>query len=379
MTPDWRIRAERLAETLADDGASTDPRWAEALRTVPRHVFVPEFFEQTTDGSGWERVDPTTDPERWADAVHADRSLVTELRSSPTVLDGHPIPSSSSTPPSLMVRMLELLDVTEGDRVLEIGTGTGWNAALLSSVVGAARVTTVELQPDLASIARERLAAIGLHPTVVTGDGGDGAPDGAPYDRIIATCGVSRVPGAWVSQLAAGGRIVADLRSESSSSLVALDALDHDHVAGHLVGRPGLFMWMRPTVDHPLLDPARATPDTRAGERTGPRESVVDPRDLDAPGLRTLIGIACPELEVPPVPGQPISDGAGSWARLDGSAVTQGGPRRPWDRIEAVARIWRQLGTPGTERFGVTVDSAGTHRFWLDRPTDELPAEVGDI
>jgi protein-L-isoaspartate(D-aspartate) O-methyltransferase len=374
---DWRPRAERLAEELSRAGALTDPRWADALRAVPRHVFVPQFHELSSDG-GWEVVSASSDPARWAERIYSDRSLVTVLASTPGLLDGHPVPISSSTMPSLMVRMQELLDVKAGMNVVEIGTGTGYNAALLCELLGAERVTTVELHPGVAADARERLSSIGLHPTVVVGDGRAGAPLAAPYDRLIATCGADRVPGTWVSQLTEGGRIVVDLCSESSSGLAVLDKTDPARVSGRFVGRSGHFMWMRPDLDYPFRDPRLAAPVPAGDDRATVRDVTVHPAELDEPGLRTLIGIALPEVQIPSTHVRSLHVGDGSWARLsdDGDTVTEGGPHQLWNRLEHLTDLWRQLGSPETNRYGVDVDTSGRHVFWLDQRSAPLPYEI---
>jgi protein-L-isoaspartate O-methyltransferase len=373
---DWQRRAARLAEELSSDGALTDPRWADALRAVPRHVFVPQFYEQSPDG--WDTVSASNDPTRWADTVYSDRSLVTMLASTPGLLDGHPVPISSSTMPSLMVRMLQLLDVKGGMNVVEIGTGTGYNAALLCELVGAERVTTVELHPGVAAAARDRLSALDPRPTVVVGDGREGAPCGAPYDRLIATCGADRIPGAWVSQLAEGGRIVVDLRSESSSGLVVLDKTNLDRVSGRFVGLPGHFMWMRPDLDYPFRDPRLAAAVPARDERTTVRDVAVHPDELDESGLRTLIGIALPEVEMFSTRVRSLHAGDGSWVKLadNGDTVAQGGPRQLWNQVEFLAGLWQQLGSPRTDRYGVDVDTSGRYVFWLDQPSAPLPDEV---
>ena len=89
--------------------------------------------------------------------------------------------------------MLEALEVTDGCRVLEIGTGSGYNAALLCERLGSEHVTSVHIDPDLVALARERLAANGYTPTLAA-DGADGYPRSALYDRIIATCSVPAIP-----------------------------------------------------------------------------------------------------------------------------------------------------------------------------------------
>jgi predicted O-methyltransferase YrrM len=118
--------------------------------------------------------------------------------------------SSSSTLPSLMLTMLEAMDVTDNCRVLEIGTGSGYNAALLCERLGGEHVTSVDIDPELVELARERLATNGYTPTLAAVDGADGYPKGAPYDRIIATCSVPAIPPACLTQAAPGGVIMAD-------------------------------------------------------------------------------------------------------------------------------------------------------------------------
>jgi SAM-dependent methyltransferase len=93
------------------------------------------------------------------------------------------VSTSSSTMPSLMARMLEALDVRDGHRVLEIGTGTGYNAALLCHRLGPRNVVSIDIDPTLVAAARSRLADLGYHPTLVAGDGTTGAVQHGPYDR----------------------------------------------------------------------------------------------------------------------------------------------------------------------------------------------------
>ena len=102
---------------------------------------------------------------------------------------------SSSTKPDLMIRMLEALDVTDGMRVLEIGTGTGYNAALLAHRLEPEQVITMEIDPQVAAQARRALSDIGCGAvTVITGDGELGYPPGAPYDRVICTAACENIP-----------------------------------------------------------------------------------------------------------------------------------------------------------------------------------------
>src|SRR5262249_12648785 len=147
----------------------------------------------------------------WLDQVYADRVLVTQLDDDPTrwqvARETGPVfgvPTSSSSQPAIMAVMLAILDVAVGHRGLEIGTGTGYNAALLAHRLGSGNVHTVDIDPDLVESARKRLAYCGFTPTCVAGDGSAGHPAGALYDRVLATCAVARIPQAWLTQTVPG-------------------------------------------------------------------------------------------------------------------------------------------------------------------------------
>jgi protein-L-isoaspartate O-methyltransferase len=146
---------------------------------------VPRAYEQDNTGA-WIEFDTTDMAER----VYSPETLVTALETVGT----YQICISSSTKPDLMVRMLETLDVHDGHRVLEIGTGTGYNAALLAHRLGDGRVFSIDVGAEFVDLARQRLATAGFHPTLVSGDGVHGLAEHAPYDRIIATCSVPAVP-----------------------------------------------------------------------------------------------------------------------------------------------------------------------------------------
>lgn len=143
--------------------------------------------------------------------MYRDASIVTQH-------DAHGMPTSSSSQPAIMAQMLERLDVREGQRVLEIGAGTGYNAALLATLVGArGRVVSVELDPRTAGAARKALAAASYRARVVTGDGREGVP-GAPYDRIMVTASTDEICRPWIEQLAEGGLLEAPLRLKDDAA-----------------------------------------------------------------------------------------------------------------------------------------------------------------
>ena len=191
-TVSWATRASALAAQLdAERGAGgvvLDPAWRHAFAVTPRHHFVPRILN---DGTVIGRGDPG-----WLDAVYANEALATQSR--PCDTSGRAIPSSSSSKPTVMARMLARLAVRPGHRVLEIGTGTGYNAALLAHRLGDQAVYSIDLDPALVQAAREHLEEIGLCPRLAAGNGVAGWPGGGPFDRIIATCAVTSIPPAWI-------------------------------------------------------------------------------------------------------------------------------------------------------------------------------------
>jgi len=183
-------RRGRYVDGLRRERAIRDDALAAAFGAVPREVFVADGF-RTMDGRWLTAADPDFLVE-----VYRNDALVTKVD------DG--VPVSSSSQPSLMAIMIDALDVRPGMRVLEIGAGTGYNAALLAAL--GAQVTSVDVQPDVVERARRALACAGVTGvTVVLADGYAGFPSGAPYDRIIVTVGVTGASPAWFDELGPEG------------------------------------------------------------------------------------------------------------------------------------------------------------------------------
>lgn len=370
----WEAKAVALVHELEVHGHVTDPRWRAAFGAVPRHVFVPRFYDEQ------ELID-SADPaqhDHWLRAVYSDVPLVTQTARIPDIdLDWF---TSSSSMPSLMADMLELLSVADGHRVLEIGTGTGYNAALLSHRIGAANVTSIDLDPSLVAEARERLASIGYQPHLVTGDGAEGVRERAPYDSIIATCAVPAIPAAWITQVVAGGTILADVRGEVSGALILLRKTSPDTVMGRVQARPGSFMWLRARVDNPLRDGGRYTTVFSLDDAES-HTTDIDPKLVDDKDFRFVLQRSVPMLQSitwarqDEIPMLVLRAQDASWAEIAVSEtrsgrhmVTQGGPHRMWDDVERAAAAWTSLGRPTRQRFGLTATVDGKHRYWLDNP-----------
>jgi protein-L-isoaspartate(D-aspartate) O-methyltransferase len=170
----------------------TDPAVVAAFATVPRAHFVRSIVDMAGQPV------PAT-----LERIYSDEALVTRL------CDG--LPSSSSSQPSLMAEMLAALRLRPGMRVLEVGAGTGYNAALVATITGAP-VVSVDVQADVVAEARDAVARAGVAGvTVLQGDGYLGASAHGPFDRIIATVGVGGVPPSWLDQLVPGGMILAPM------------------------------------------------------------------------------------------------------------------------------------------------------------------------
>ena len=180
---DFAAKRKALVERLVRARYVRDPRVREAFLRVPREEFLP----------------PDERPDAYADA---------------------PLPiglGQTISAPSMIAIMLEEARLEPGERVLEIGTGSGYHAALLASLVGSENVVTVERIPGLAEWGRTNLERTGFAGvTVIVGDGSLGHPERAPYDCVMATAGAPRIPPAWPTQLSPGGRIVAPIGSPST-------------------------------------------------------------------------------------------------------------------------------------------------------------------
>lgn len=380
---EWRSRAEALARHLADL-PGVDPAWAAMFAQVPRHVFVPRFFRyQSAPPRPVDGADPAQH-EEWLGEVYSDESLATQLALAPGTADLW-VSTSSSTRPSLMARMLTLLEIGGvgtggmGPRVLEIGTGTGYNAALLCRRLGAEQVVTIDIDPDLVAQARERLAGLGLHPHLAAGDGADGLAGHAPYDRIIGTCAVAAIPEAWLAQLRPDGLVVADVRGALESSLLVARAQPDGTAIGRFLAEPGHFMWMRSRADNPLRHGGVFRTHYDQDEATGGSTSL-DVGVLAEPGFRFLLQLIVPDIGFIPRDadraGKPIritQEGGRSWAELHPGtgAVLQAGPVDLVGQLERAADLWRRLAGPGVERLGTTTGPGGT-AVWVDSPANPL-------
>jgi protein-L-isoaspartate(D-aspartate) O-methyltransferase len=382
VTDDWRQRAQVLVERLIAEDDLHSPAWRDALLNVPRHEFVPRYYEQdtTTCPARWVLREPhdKASTARWLDLVYSTTTLVTDVADYAD--RGIQIAVSSSTKPDLMVRMLEALDIQPGHRVLEIGTGTGYNAALLAHRLGPDHVFSVDVDPALVHAAGKTLHRLGYPIALATVDGASGLPQHAPYDRIIATCSLSWVPAACIDQLRPSGMILVDIEGPlGAGNLLALHRLgDRPEVQGRFLPWWGRFMRRRTTTG------TTGTP--RPAETSEPpqtRTSPVNPLELDEAfrflaqlhlSAGTFQSIRMGDNHIPMTY---LAAPDGSWCQVTRQPnhhgrfpLREAGPTRLWSAVETAWAQWTELGAPPWHDFGLTA-RPNDQSIWFRDPSSK--------
>jgi protein-L-isoaspartate O-methyltransferase len=352
---DWQPRARALARAVTDPHS----RWHLPLAATPRHVFVPRWWEDRRLADG------PADEERWAEAAYRDQTLVTAIGGLHADHAGpgdrpRGRPTSSSTLPSLVVRMYRHARLYDGADILDVGTGSGYGCALLAARFGDASVTSIDVDPYLSKAAGERLAAIGLGPRLVTGDAEEPLP--GEFDRIVSMMSVPVVPGSWMDALRPGGRLVTVL----AGTMIIITATKGDDgwATGQVEWDRAGFMAARSGPDYPPGDDDVFKAAEHAdGDHTGPGRYPV----LDVSESWELLSVL--EVTAPGIRHRYREDGDGtrtawmthpdgSWARAaaagsEAPVVHQGGPRRLWDILDGLREEW--LGHGYFQLYGAQV------------------------
>jgi protein-L-isoaspartate(D-aspartate) O-methyltransferase len=380
-----------MVDDLTSSGA-LDPPWRKTFLEVPRHAFIPDtiWCRQRRELVPFHRAD---NPSRWLELTYAPTQvLITQVD------DGNPVGpgligdriSSSASQPNVVALMLAALDAEPGMTVCEIGTGTGYNAALLAHRLGTQNVTTIEVDSTLAARAHVVLTDAGYRDvTVVTGDGAHGYPPRAPYDRILSTAAVGHVPHAWVAQTRPGGQVVTPWGTAYlNGALLSLTVGDDATATGRLVDNVA-FMWLRDQrlpltwvhecvydedkalVSHTDLHPGRVTDNYHAALTIGllvPNCEYRYCRAADDSGEYTVWFL------------DPRSR---SWASIDYTPgtttyeVNQLGPRQLWDEVQAAYTWWLQADRPTSDQWRFTVTPQGQQVDLVTTPSrTRLPIPV---
>ncbi len=301
-----------MVDTLVRAGRVRSAAVEEALRSVPRHLFLPDCTPA---------------------AAYADEAVAVQY------LDG--VATSSASQPSMMAIMLEQLGLAPGQRVLEIGAGTGYNAALMARIVGpTGAVVTVDIGPDLIASAAGHLASAGVGGiAMVCADGARGYPPAAPYDRIVLTVGASDVRPEWVAQLKPRGRLLVPLAVRGSQLSMALD-LGADGVLRSDSVRGCAFIRLRGL--GAAVDPVVELPDGSALHLPSDGPGA-DPLALAAALLEPGVPVPLPvELDA-----ADVFDGFGLWL-----ALTEPGAGRLWQAEQVSVAL---SSPPGAAAAGLAV------------------------
>jgi protein-L-isoaspartate(D-aspartate) O-methyltransferase len=372
----------RLADLLADQGLLTDPRWREALLAVPRHLFVPVRAWARPDRLDLDgfRIDLSEDPDSWWEAVYSDAVIVLQVE------DGAGDPAagigqatSSVSAPGIVVVMGELLDVQEGDQVLEVGTGSGWTAALLAHLAGpAGGVLSLEIDPALAATATENLAAVRNRPEVRAEDAAVADLGTSSYDRLHVACGVDEIPWSWVEALRIGGvGVVPWCPPFGIGNQLRFTRTGPCEAVGRLHGPCGFMMMRSQRTELGRASDFLHDWDTKRIVRAehDPRSLVADPgEDWRAYGGDVAIAAMVPGVgyllrgeELLLYESFPGAHRSGSWALVRRGKVATVGPRDLWAEVTEAWQRWVDLGRPPRTEIGMTITPAG-RRFWSCDP-----------
>ncbi|MDT0459979.1 ATP-grasp peptide maturase system methyltransferase [Streptomyces sp. DSM 41527] len=367
-----------LADRLEKAGVLTTPAWRAAVEAVPRELFLHPGVFLPEEGGRWRPVTALgSDPAEWAEIAYSDRSLTTQLDGHLTadqvsdVVTGSP--TSSSTTPFTVLDMIERLEVEDGHRVLEIGTGTGYSSALMCHRLGEDNVTTVEVDPAVSARADAALGTAGFETWTVTGDGLLGHPRRAPYDRVIATCAVRRIPYTWIRQTEPGGNVVATVGGSwgFGTGLAKVIVGEDGTAEGRIVGRSS-FMQARSQAALPVAGDLSA----RTAYADSERQAEFPPTLLEEWMPAFLAQLAAPGAQfvraATPEGGRLLyvfDPERESFAEFSAAGeawtVRQGGPVALWDDIERALASWQDAGRPDISAVRLHITET-SHTYWIE-------------
>jgi len=379
-----QLAHRQLVEYLAESGALS-AEWRPVFEAVPRAEFIPETVWVESDRGALLPLRRAEDPRRWLELAYADDAVITQVD------DGQPAAegtgrriSSSASMPTVVAQMLAHCAAQPGQRVLEIGTGTGYNAALLAQRLGAGNVVTIEIDPELAQTARHALKTAGYDAvTVVTGDGAQGYPPAAPFDEVLSTAAVQQVPYDWVEQTRPGGLVLTPWGTDYyNGGLLALSVTEEHTAVGTIIDKASFMTLRQQRFTEPRLT-LTAEDDAHAVcsfTDIHPAEIANGYIAFDA---CIALAIRVPQCAMSYAPPELDADGegilwlvdarSGSWARLhhhpdrDGPYhVLQSGSRNLWDEVHSSYHWWLDAGRPTADRWRFTITPEGQHIQLLD-------------
>jgi len=234
---------EQMVDRLVALGAAWSPAVIAAFRQTPRHRFIDRVYQYDQKSDSWRAIHSRRLGSRHLRLVYADRALITRL--SPAQPSLPPVPISSSSQPSLMAQMLEDLHLRPGQRVLEIGAGTGYNAALMAQLVAPGQVWSIDVDREVLIDAAAHLRAFPQRRIVLRhADGRSGLAETAPFERIVVTASTADIEPAWIEQLTTDGLLLAPLAVAPGLSYVVCGGVAAGTFTGRLT-RAAYFMPLR--------------------------------------------------------------------------------------------------------------------------------------
>ncbi|TDW18101.1 rRNA adenine N-6-methyltransferase family protein [Kribbella kalugense] len=363
----WQALAGELVASLKQKGHLNDPGLRAAFAEIPRHHFVPEYLRLDVDPAGAARVDGVvdrSDPE-YLQTIYSDQALMTQTKP----VQGQPdsfVWSSSSSMPSVMADMIEELQISRGMTVLESGTGTGYNAAILCQLLGDAAVTTVEIDPDLLHTALVRLADLGYRPST--------SPQPRNYDRILSTHAVDNIPVKWTELGKPGAVILTDLRPPSNTQIGAWAKLTIDEdgrgATGRLMAPRGYFMSARKVPE--FADDGQNLPvltleeHQRRAQLVVTRTTDLSPEIFNDTGFGLYFWRRRPDVWSWYHAGEiSLSTADGTWTQVRNTAVSHIGERDLWAEVEDAHREWQASGRPPITEWTIRITPEGSTEIEL--------------
>ncbi|MET7301429.1 methyltransferase domain-containing protein [Embleya sp. NPDC005575] len=363
------------ATSAAEVGAGSP--WRDAVSRTPRHLLVPNWWEQ--DGFDWRLHRGVSDTTSWIDTAYADRTLVTQVGELHADMAGDDVgppsdrpPTSSTTLPSLVLRMFDVAEIEEGMKVLDLGTGSGYSAALLGHRLGDDRVLSVDVDEYLVDVARRRLATFGRVPRMVAVDATQTLPDDG-FDRAVAMFSTRTIPSTWLAAVRSGGVISTTLAGTSLH--VRVTVTDATHAQGRVVSDEARFMRARTgPEDGSALHRVYLSARTAEGDEVRAFDGDV-PNLRDDRRLALLLELLHPTIDHRWIDLDDRSmvwllHPSGSWARAEvpkfggRPAVHSSGPLDLWGHLDRARQLTSAHGPIDPLSLAIEIDPDGRRITW---------------
>ncbi len=355
LTP-TQLACEHLVKQMETNvGRPLQPEVRQAFLHVPRHRFIDGYYRQQGKRLKWDYIATPSMEE-----VYQDEPLVTKI-------DARGRPTCSSSLPSIMAQQLEALLLQDGQRVLEIGAGTGYNAALLRELVQPfGQVISLEIDDSLAVSAGLHLSSVGMDDIVIRkGNGAKGEESYAPYDRLLATCGIKALPRPWIEQLKIDGLLIVNILLSLTSLFLRLKKVSQARLEGQLLPIDAIYMEMHgPQGLTPFIPVNWASYDAQPRHEVDLTDNLSELLKLAA--FAVFLQSRLPALErhlrwnyETQQPDLYLLDRAtDSVVLVKETGLIQHGHQYLAEQIQQSLRMYEELGKPSLEQYQIYVDES---------------------